>query len=145
MKNTFSLTIALPGMSMLTYEAKSLSIPSNRGYLGVMAGRQPLLAAIEAGIISIVDVEDRQHYLGVTGGFCEMIDNKATLLCDSLVLPSDVDLEVDEPDKTVFNRDTSEMTEKQKRDYVYELLQQKLRKFDQPLSSTGKARRKHEQ
>lgn len=145
MKNTFSLTIALPGMSLLTYEAKSLNIPSSDGFLGIMACRQPLLAVIESGVVSIVDVEDRQHYLGVTGGFCEMIDNRATLLCDSLVLPSEIEIEKDEPPEVFYFRNTSEMTEHEKRKYVYELLKQKLKKSEKPLSRKGKARKKHEQ
>jgi len=58
-----------------------------------------------------------------------MLDNQASLLCDSLIEVKDLDLN----DETmlvgkIYNRDTSQMTEKQKRDYVKLLMINRLRK-----------------
>jgi len=128
MKKSFSITIALSGKQLLTYEAKQLTIPSNNGHLGVMAGRQPLLATIEAGIIIITDIEDNRHHFGVTGGFCEMLDNHATLLCDSLISIDEIDMSGPLSDIPVFRRDTARMSEMEKVNYVTTLLHQKLKR-----------------
>lgn len=128
MKKSFSLAIALPGKQLLTFETKQLTIPSNNGHLGIMAGRQPLLATIESGIIIITDIEDHRHYFGVTGGFCEMLDNHATLLCDSLISADDIDISQPLAEGPVFRRDTSTMSEHEKIAHVSDLLYQKLKK-----------------
>lgn len=140
MKKSFSLAIALPGKQLLTFEAKQLTIPSNKGHLGIMAGRQPLLATIESGIIIVTDIEDHRHYFGVTGGFCEMLDNQATLLCDSLVSPEDIDSSQPLTEGPFFRRDTTTMSEHEKIAYVSNLLDQKLRK----TAGTGKAKTSQE-
>ncbi|KAF1079109.1 MAG: hypothetical protein GQF41_4590 [Candidatus Rifleibacterium amylolyticum] len=129
MKKSFALSIALPGKHLLTFEARQVMLPSKNGYVGFMAGRQPLLATMEAGLITIIDIEDHQILFGTTGGFAEMLDNQATLLCDSLIEVKDLKLdeEATTPDK-IYIRDTSHMTEKQKREYVKLLMINRLRK-----------------
>lgn len=128
MKNSFSIAIALPGAQLLTFEAKRLNLPCNNGSLGIMAGRQPLLATIEAGLITIVDIEDQRHLFATTGGFCEMLNNHVNLLCDSLICESQIDLACPSADEVVFNRDAETMNEKEKRAYVSDLFKQKLLK-----------------
>mgnify|MGYP000931483030 FL=1 len=129
MKKSFAVAIALPGKHLLTFEARQIMLPSKKGYIGFMAGRQPMLATMEPGLISIIDIEDHHLLFGTTGGFAEMLDNQASLLCDSLIEVKDLDLN----DETmlvgkIYNRDTSQMTEKQKRDYVKLLMINRLRK-----------------
>jgi len=129
MKKSFSLAIALPGKHLLTFEARQVMLPSKSGYIGFMAGRQPMLATMEPGLITIIDIEDRHLLFGTTGGFAEMLDNQASLLCDSLIQVKDVDLSVDSlPVGIIYQRDTSQMTEKQKREYVKLLMINRLRK-----------------
>jgi len=129
MKKTFALVIALPGKNLLAFEARQVMLPSKGVYIGFMAGRQPLLATLEPGLISIVDVEDKHMLFGTTGGFAEMLDNQASLLCDSLIEEKELDLS-DENALTsrVFNRDSTNMSEKQKREYVKQLMIKRLRK-----------------
>jgi len=136
MKKSFALAIALPGKHLLTFEARQVMLPSKQGYIGFMAGRQPLLATMEPGLITIIDIEDHHILFGATGGFAEMLDNQASLLCDSLIEVKDLDL-ADEtlPPGKIYTRDTSHMTEKQKRDYVKLLMINRLRK----KSATAKA------
>lgn len=129
MKKSFPLAIALPGKHLLTFEARQLMLPSKNGYLGFMAGRQPLLATMEPGLIIIVDIRDQTIIYGTTGGFAEMLDNQASLLCDSLIEVSELDLRDENiPAGKIFHRDTSKMSEKQKREYVKTLMIDRLRK-----------------
>lgn len=129
MKKTFALYIALPGKQLLAFEAQSVILPSKDGYIGFMASRQPLLATMEPGIISIVTVEGKRLLFGTTGGFAEMLDNQASLLCDSLVEIKDLDLS--NPGKAtgnVFNRESSSMNEIQKRELVKQMMIKRLSK-----------------
>jgi len=129
MKKSFALAIALPGKHLLTFEARQVMLPSKNGYVGFMAGRQPMLATMEPGLITIIDIKEHSLLFGTTGGFAEMLDNQATLLCDSLIEVKDLKLdeETTTPDK-IYIRDTSQMTEKQKREYVKLLMINRLRK-----------------
>jgi F0F1-type ATP synthase epsilon subunit len=129
MKKSFAVAIALPGKHLLTFEARQIMLPSKKGYIGFMAGRQPMLATMEPGLISIIDIEDHHLIFGTTGGFAEMLDNQASLLCDSLIDVKELDLnDTVVPAGVIYNRDTSQMTEKQKRDYVKLLMINRLRK-----------------
>ena len=114
---------------LLTFEARQVMLPSKKGYIGFMAGRQPLLATMEPGLITIIDIEDHHILFGTTGGFAEMLDNQASLLCDSLIEVKDLDLDDENlPPGKIYTRDTSQMTEKQKCDYVKMLMINRLRK-----------------
>lgn len=136
MKKTFSVIIALPGKHLQTFEARQIMLPSKNGYVGFMAGRQPLLATMEPGLISIVDVEDHHLLFGTTGGFAEMLDNQASLLCDSLIEVKDLDLTDDSmPTGKIYIKDTANMSEKQKREYVRQLMLNRLHK----KAAAGKA------
>ncbi|MGM0599869.1 MAG: hypothetical protein ACQETH_08660 [Candidatus Rifleibacteriota bacterium] len=129
MKNSFSLIISLPAQHLLTFEAKRLRIPAIDGYMGLMAGRQPLIAALKPGLINIIDISDEEYWLATTGGFCEMLDNEAILLCDSLLKPEDVKKLVDEPLETFYHKDAAKMSESMKIEYVTKLLVRKLKEL----------------
>ena len=129
MKNSFSLTISLPAQHLLTFEAKRVRIPAIDGYLGIMASRQPLIAALGPGLIHILDISDEEFWLATTGGFCEMLDNEAVLLCDSLLKPADVKQLIDKPIEPFYHKDTSKMSESMKIEYVTKILVQKLKEL----------------
>ncbi len=127
MKKSFTVVIARPGRHLLTFEAKALKLPAHNGKLGVMAGRQPLLTIMEAGVIEILEITDHRRLFATTGGFCEMIGNEATLLCDSLVTPEDLIEETETaPGAKAFIKDTAHMSEREKRSYVASLLRQRI-------------------
>jgi F-type H+-transporting ATPase subunit epsilon len=131
MKNSFSLTISLPAQHLITFEAKRVRVPASDGYLGFMAGRQPLIASLGPGLIHIVDISDNEYWFATTGGFCEMLDNKAVLLCDSLVNPEEAKQVKREPDEPFYHKETHRMTEKQKIRYISILLAEKLRQLEE--------------
>lgn len=139
MKNSFSLAIALPGKHLQTFEVRQIKLPSKGGYIGVMAGRQPLLATLEPGLISIIDIHGRHLLFGTTGGFAEMLDNQASLLCDSLLEAKDLDLsDKSVPADKFYLKDTANMSEQQKREYVKQMMTYRLRQELATDSATTK-------
>ena len=131
MKDSFSLTISLPAQHLITFEAKIIMVPASDGYLGFMAGRQPLIASLGPGLIHILDITDKDYWLGTTGGFCEMLDNQAILLCDSIIGPEDVQNLEEEPDTILYRKEAKAMSEKQRINYVKKLLAEKLQKLEE--------------
>lgn len=130
MRKPFTLTITRLGKMLLTFQAVELMLPSNSGYIGIMADRQPLLTTLEPGLVTLYDIEDKKKIFGITGGFVEVINNHVTLLCDWLM---DInDLEYDEAidkQKLLYFKKTDKMTEHQKREYVKGLLHRHNLKF----------------
>lgn len=99
-----------------------MKLPAHRGSLGIMANRQALLTVMEPGVISITDLADRQVVFGTTGGFCEMSNNEATLLCDSLISVEELGREEPATSQTPYLQDFSSMSEIEKRQYVLRLM-----------------------
>lgn len=139
MKKSFTVTLARPGRHLISFEAKALQLPGYRGSLGVMAGRQPLLTVMEPGVISILEITDHRRLFATTGGFCEMIDNEATLLCDSLITVEELEAEDTTGEKQLqqtqaatpatknYRRDFTKMSEAEKRAYALTLLRNAAR------------------
>ncbi len=136
MKKSFTVTLARPGRHLVSFEAKALQLPGHHGSLGIMAGRQPLLTVMEPGVISILEITDHRRLFATTGGFCEMIDNEATLLCDSLISAEDLETEAATDDKQLqqataatknYRRDFTKMSEAEKRAYALTLLRHAMR------------------
>jgi len=139
MKKSFTVTLARPGRHLISFEAKALQLPGYHGSIGVMAGRQPLLTVMEPGVISILEITDHRRLFATTGGFCEMIDNEATLLCDSLITVEELDagdktgekqLQQAQPAAAAaknYRRDFTKMSEAEKHAYALTLLRHALR------------------
>ena len=129
MKRSFNVTVALPGVALRVYEAKRITIPCISGYMGVMANRQPFLSALDSGIVHIIDIKDNDIWFALSGGFCEMYDNNATMLCNSLIFPEDVNLDeqclVEIPLKNFNKTDT----ENEKYNYAKAVFIRKLKRI----------------
>ena len=82
---SLAVTIVAPSQPLLLFQAKSIVAPGESGYFGCLPGRQPLVATLKIGLIHILDEENLEHWFAVPGGFFEMIDDKVTVLADSLV------------------------------------------------------------
>ncbi len=128
MNSTFTVNLTRPGKQQLTFEAISLRLPAYKGSLGIMANRQAMLSVMEPGIINIVDVADRQLLFATTGGFCEMSNNVATLLCDSLITVDELAIEPPAAGGPAYLRDVANQAETDKRRYVVSLLKKTLGK-----------------
>lgn len=66
-------------------EISSLVVPSELGYLGVLADHAPLIANLRPGKITFRDNSGFEKEIINKGkGFIEVIRNKATILLDSV-------------------------------------------------------------
>jgi len=67
-------------------EAVSLVIPSEYGYMGVLANHAPLIAAVSKGRIVLRGTSGKTDvFYSKGGGFIEFSKNKATIILDTAV------------------------------------------------------------
>ena len=79
----YRLQIVTPERVVYDKEVTSIVAPGAAGYLGVLARHAPLLTTLADGTLTIRRGEQTtEHH--ISGGFLEVHQNVATLLCDSI-------------------------------------------------------------
>lgn len=91
MAKKFKTEIVTPEKVVFSEEIESLVIPAERGYLGVLAGREPLLCTLQPGAITLRGDKGDLHY-STSGGFMEVTPGKAVLLTESAEEASGIDV-----------------------------------------------------
>ena len=85
----FHLQITVPDKVAYEGEVSSLVVPAQLGYLGVLAHHAPIIAQLKPGKITLQDSLNKKiDFTLNSGGFLEFSSNKATLMLDSLEIPS---------------------------------------------------------
>ena len=90
MAKTFKLEIVTPEKLVFSEDITSLVVPAEEGYLGVLAGHAPLLAALRPGEIRIRRDGGETLY-ATSGGFMEVLPQKTSILCESAETPESID------------------------------------------------------
>lgn len=91
MAGTFNLRIATPEREVFNKPVDSVTLPGLQARFGVLRNHAPLIAALEAGIVHIVDGESNDLHMAVGGGFFQVANNEAILLADSAEFPNEID------------------------------------------------------
>ena len=93
MAGTFSLQIVTPEREVYASQVESVSLPGMQSHFGVLRNHAPLIAALEAGVVKIVDAELKETMLAIGGGFFQVAQNQAILLADSAEFPHEISLD----------------------------------------------------
>jgi F-type H+-transporting ATPase subunit epsilon len=83
MAATFQLSILTPEKSVFEGPVEYLEVPGSEGYLGVLAHHAALVTALAAGKLTLRR-GGKDETLGVSGGFFEVSNNRATVLADGV-------------------------------------------------------------
>ncbi|WP_172120280.1 F0F1 ATP synthase subunit epsilon [Actinomyces faecalis] len=62
--------------------ARSASVPLVDGELGVLPGRQPILALLGRGTVRVVTMQETTESVEVAGGFCSVDHDVVTVAAD---------------------------------------------------------------
>ena len=92
MAGTFNLRIATPEREVFNKQVESVTLPGLQSRFGVLRSHAPLIAALEAGIVEVVDDESGRTNIAVGGGFFQVAKNEAILLADSAEFSQEIDL-----------------------------------------------------
>ena len=63
-------------------EATQVSVPLINGELGILPGRQPLVAVLGSGPVRLSPVDGEMHRVEVSGGFCPVDHDVITIAAD---------------------------------------------------------------
>lgn len=61
--------------------------------MGILALHAPMVAALRIGVITIKQANGDEVRISTTGGFMEVANNKAVILCDIAELDKEIDVE----------------------------------------------------
>jgi F-type H+-transporting ATPase subunit epsilon len=70
-----------------------VSLPGLDGSFGVLRNHAPLIAALDAGVVSIFDPDGAEQKLAIGGGFFQVAKNQAMILADSAEFSYEINLE----------------------------------------------------
>jgi F-type H+-transporting ATPase subunit epsilon len=92
MADTFQLEIVTPAKLVVKDVAEEAQIPGLNGYLGILPGHAPLITELSVGTITYRS-GGADHTLAVAWGFAEVLQDKVTILAETVERPEEIDVE----------------------------------------------------
>jgi F-type H+-transporting ATPase subunit epsilon len=93
MAGNIHLEVVTPEKIVVSEEVQVVASPGSLGEFGVLSGHTPFLTTLNTGIMTYTDLNEKEYYVFVSGGFAEALPDKVTVLAESAERRSDVDLE----------------------------------------------------
>lgn len=92
MSEKIQLEIVTPKGAAVSEAVDIVTAPGIAGEFGVLANHAPLLSTIKIGVLSYKK-DGREQNMMVSGGFCEVSNNKITFLVESAESGADIDVD----------------------------------------------------
>jgi F-type H+-transporting ATPase subunit epsilon len=90
MADKFQLEIATPERLLIREQVSEAQVPAANGYLGVLPGHAPLLAALGTGELTYV-AGGRRSSLSIDGGWVEVLPDRVRVLATHAEKASEID------------------------------------------------------
>ncbi len=85
------LEIVTPEGQLFSGEVDNVTVPSTRGYLGILPGHAPLLAELGIGNIRYT-IGDREEVFSCSWGFVEVLPERVVVLAQTAEPASSIDI-----------------------------------------------------
>ena len=92
MANKLLLEVVTPTRLVVSQDVDLATAPGEDGEFGVMANHAPLLASLKIGEMRITD-DGNVVRMAVSGGFCEVSNNKMTVLAEAAERAEEIDVD----------------------------------------------------
>ena len=92
MAQTIALEVVTPSGPVVSEDVDIVTAPGYGGDFGVLANHAPFLSTIKIGEL-IYKIGGKEQFLMVSGGFCEVSNNKITFIVESAEMGSDIDVD----------------------------------------------------
>ncbi len=86
------LEIITPDRVVVSEEVDIVTAPGVAGEFGVLANHAPMVAAVKIGPLRYRN-GDKEEWVAISGGFCEVSKNKITFLVEAAELAHEIDVE----------------------------------------------------
>ena len=86
------LEVVTPSGAKVNEDVDIVNAPGYGGDFGVLANHAPFLSTIKTGTLTYENGKKRESMM-VSGGFCEVSNNKITFLVESAEMGSEIDVE----------------------------------------------------
>ena len=96
--NSFHLEILSPERVFYRGECLSLIVPIDDGMLGIMANCEPITASLSIGEAYYTRPDGEKIRFSISGGMIDVQGLNVTLLCESALLPEEIDAERERQD-----------------------------------------------
>jgi F-type H+-transporting ATPase subunit epsilon len=91
MSDTFQLEIVTPEKLVVKEAVEEAQIPGLNGYLGILPGHAPLITELGVGVITY-RAGGTTRTLSVAWGFAEVLQDKVTILAETVERPDEIDV-----------------------------------------------------
>jgi len=88
----FKLSVVTPEKTVFEQQVRSIIAPGSEGYLGILSNHAPLITALIPGKLSVTDIDGKETFYCLSGGFLEVSQNIAVILADAIETPESIDL-----------------------------------------------------
>lgn len=113
---SFRLEILTPERMFYCGDCISLMVPITDGMLGIMANREPITASVVCGAAYYTKPDGERILFSVSGGMVDVKDNTVKMLCDSALLPHEIDEEKEQAEAELARLELSK--KQSRRDYM---------------------------
>ena len=86
------LEVVTPSGAVVNEDVDIVNAPGYGGDFGVLANHTPFISAIKIGTLSF-EKDKKRSLLMISGGFCEVSNNKISFLVESAEFGTDIDVE----------------------------------------------------
>jgi len=90
MAQQIRLEVVTPSGAVVNDDVDIVNAPGYGGDFGVLANHAPFLSTIKIGVLSFEKGNSRENLM-ISGGFCEVSNNKITFLVESAELGNEID------------------------------------------------------
>ena len=90
--NKVAFELVSPERLVVSLPVDMVVVPGGEGDFGVLPGHAPLIASVRPGVIEIYEGREVSDRIFVAGGFAEVTSERCTVLAESAVRVSDIDV-----------------------------------------------------
>jgi F-type H+-transporting ATPase subunit epsilon len=93
MANKILLEVVTPSKLLVSEEVEMVIVPGTDGVFGAMANHAPLLATLKTGEMHYLNEGNIMVRMALSGGFCDVSNNRMTVLAESAEISTEIDVE----------------------------------------------------
>lgn len=90
MANELTCSLVTPEGRVYDGRVESVVVPAHDGEIGILRHRAPLVCKLGVGRMRVIQDGQERQWL-VDGGFCQVIENRVTVLTQTALSPDQID------------------------------------------------------